>query len=90
MERIVVELDAAKYDAAIRGTPDKPALPEYGDLAFYVKPGATAEGKAAVVVTFTVQLPDGSSARAQAVTTAALIESALGAFRGWREGGHLG
>lgn len=91
MENVTVVIDAGKFDEAVRGgLPDGlPVLQEGRDLAVYVKPGATAGGKAAAVLTFTVQLPDGSFARAQAVTTLALLESLGMAAKGWREGGHV-
>ena len=40
-------------------------------------PGATQGGRPGVVVTFSVRLPDGSFARAQAVTTLANFEVKL-------------
>jgi hypothetical protein len=91
MEHIVVKIDPDAFDRSIRH-PDQSGLPilaEGGDLAVYVKPGATTGGKAGAVLTFTVQLPDGSFARAQCVTTAALLETVGLAMKGWREGGHI-
>jgi len=46
-------------------------------------------GQACAVITFSVELPDGSFARAQAVTSVALLESTLAILRGWQSGGHL-
>lgn len=90
MERFDIALSAEKYDQTVRGGLDAlPVLPEGGDLSAFVKPNATLAGNAMVVLTFTVRLPDGSVARAQAATTAALLEAAGIAIRGWREGGHL-
>lgn len=90
MEHLHVSLDADDYDKAIKGgLDDKPVLPECGDLSFYVKPAATTGGKAGVAITFTVRLPDGSMARAQATTTATLIEMLAGALRGWRLKGDI-
>lgn len=65
MESIRVVLDdAAQFDAAVHGT-----MPECGDLALIAKSNGTVKGAPVVVVTFTVVLPDGTKARAQAVTT---------------------
>lgn len=89
MERVDVALSAEKFDAAVHGDGVVPVLPESGDMAFYIKPRATEGGKPGVVVTFTVQLPDGSQARAQAVTTLANFETVFGCIRGWKSGGHL-
>jgi hypothetical protein len=89
MERSDVALSAEQFDAAVHGDGVVPVLPEGGDLAFYFKPGATAGGKPGVVVTFTVRLPDGSEARAQAVTTLANFETVFACVRGWKSGGHL-
>lgn len=89
MERIDVALSAEKFDAAVHGDGVVPVLPECGDLAFYVKPHATEGGRPAVVATFTVRLPDGSFAKAQAVTTLANFETVFACVRGWKGGGHL-
>lgn len=90
MEHLHVSLSAEDFDKAIHGgLDDKPILPEAGDLAFYVKPNGTVGGRAVVAITFSVQLPDGTMARAQATTTAALIENLAAALRGWRLGDHI-
>lgn len=90
MEMVKLELSPEKFDKAVHGgLDDLRVLPDRADLAVYVKPKATQGGNAGVVLTFTVQLPDGSFARVQTVTTAALLESAGMACRGWREGGHI-
>jgi hypothetical protein len=89
MESVDVALSAEKFDAAVHGNGVDPVLPECGDLAFYVKSNATDGGKPAVVVTFTVRLPDGSLAKAQAVTTLANFETVCACVRGWKSGGYL-
>lgn len=90
MEPIVCSLSASDFDKAVHGGLDSnPVLPECGDLAIYVKPRATVEGRPMAVITFTVQLPDGSMARAQATTTTRLLEAVSSCVKGWREGGHL-
>lgn len=90
MEGIKCEISAEKFDRAIRNVPGEiPVLAEGGDLAVYVKPKGTVEGKACAVITFTVQLPDGTKARAQATTTAALLKQVGLIMRGWEDGGHI-
>lgn len=91
MEVVSISIDPEKFDQAIHGgfRDFLPVLPERGDLAMYVKPKATQGGNAGVCITFTVVLPDGQIARAQAVTTALALESALACIRGWRSGGHI-
>lgn len=61
--------DAAEFDKLVSGE----CLQEGGDIRFVTKSHATQEGRAAVCITFTVKLPDGTLARAQAVTTARLF-----------------
>lgn len=90
MELATIEISPVKFDQALRGgLDDRRVLRECADLAIYFKPGATESGKAGAVITFTVLLPDGTFARAQAVTTAAMLESVGIAVRGWIDGGHL-
>jgi hypothetical protein len=90
MEHLSCELSYDKFDKAVHGgLDDNPVLAERGDLAVYIKPMATVLGNPMAVITFTVQLPDGSFARAQATTTTALLESVAGLIRGWKEAGRL-
>lgn len=89
MERVDCCLSAEKFDQAVHGNGVDPVLPECGDLAFYFKPNVTEGGKPGVVITFGVQLPDGSLARAQVVTTLANFEAVAACVRGWSAGGHL-
>lgn len=90
MESVRVDLSAERYDQAIHGGLDElPILQEGGDLAVFVKPDCTEGGQAGVVITFTVALPDGTMARAQAVTTANLMEQIGQAITGWKMGGHI-
>lgn len=89
MEMLKIVLDDDKFDAAVHGREGPGSLPESGDLAIYVKKKATVGGNAMAVVTFTVQLPDGTKRRAQATTTAANLINALAVLKGWKEGGHL-
>jgi hypothetical protein len=89
VEHLTCKLDPEAFDAAVHGRPGEVVLPEGGDLAFVFKPNATEGGNPGLVVTFTVQLPDGTTARAQAVTTLANFELAAGIVRGWRARGDL-
>lgn len=90
MEHVTCRLDDEMFDKAVHGGLDgNPTLKECGDLAFYFKRKATTGGKPMAVITFTVQLPDGTFARAQAVTTLALLEAVHSCIKGWREGDHL-
>lgn len=74
MEHTNIKVDAARFDEVVHG-----GLPMGRDLEFVVKDGATQEGLPVVAITFSVQLPDGTLARAQAVTTARMVV-ALGRF----------
>lgn len=90
MTSLTCLLDSDLFDKAVHGGLDElPVLPEAGDLAIYAKPNATVNGNGMVVFTFTVQLPDGSMARAQATTTAKLLRTVGAAVAGWIDGGHL-
>ena len=62
-------------------------MPQASDVEIFVKPDATKSGKAAAVITFLVQLPNGQVRRSQAVVTAALLETAASAVSGWRKAG---
>ena len=53
-----------------------------GDLKIITKNDATVGGKPAVMLTFTVQLPDGTMQRVQTVTTAQMFVSAAAAVKG--------
>lgn len=90
MESIQVALDSDLYDKAVHGGLDyKPVLREGGDLSLFVKTGATIGRKAMAVFTFTVQLPDGTLARAQCPTTVANLKNALAIIQGWESDGLL-
>lgn len=65
--------DGKDFDEALKNT-----LPEAGDLKVIVKHDATQGGNSVVMITFTVELPDGTRKRVKAVTTALLfVQSAL-------------
>jgi hypothetical protein len=82
MEALSIQFDDAAFDEIVRNS-----LPEGGDIAFTVKDRGTVSGKPCVVISWTAQLPDGTHARVQAVTTADLIISAAAALRGRTEQG---
>lgn len=89
MEVASIYLDGEGFDKAIHGGLDEhDILPECGDLAFYIKPGATENGKAGVAITFTA-VHKGETVRCQAVTTAALLDALGHAIMGYRDGGHI-
>ena len=80
MEHVVIKLDDGtghEFDEALKGT-----LPDAGDLKVITKNDATVGGKPAVMLTFTVQLPDGTMQRVQTVTTAKMFVSAAAAVKG--------
>lgn len=90
MESIRVVLDSDLFDKAVHGgLDDKPVLKEGGDLSLFIKTGATVGRKAMAVFTFTVQLPDGTLARAQCPTTVTNLKAVLAVIQGWELSGHL-
>lgn len=89
METVVVELDAKKFDEAVKGPSDMPILPEDGKIHIYLKDGATAGDSGAAVITWIVQLPDESFARVQAVTTCKLLVAVGKAIEGYKAAGRL-
>jgi hypothetical protein len=91
MESIPVRLDKDLFDKAVHGGLDiNPVMPEVGDLSVYAKPNATQGCNGMVCITFTVRLPDGTIARAQAVTTAKLFILAGKIVQMWDDVGLLG
>lgn len=68
MQVAQVVFEDARFDSVVKG-----GLPEGGDLEFVLSEKRTVDGAPAVAITFTVELPDGTLARAQTVTTARLI-----------------
>lgn len=76
MESIALSIDPTAFDRCLRAT-NPPSLKDAGDLAIYIKPKATTSLAPAAMLTFTVQLPDGTMARAQTVTTVECLKSAL-------------
>lgn len=78
MEKIDLKLNCPQeFDAVL-----KDCLPECGDLTIITKHAAMESGAAAVMLTFTVRLPDGSLERAQAVTTMKLFRTITQVFQG--------
>lgn len=73
MEQIAIILDKPeKFDEKLRNS-----LPDGGDLEVITKENATVSGAPAVMLTFTVELPDGTFATAQTVTTVKLLQTVL-------------
>lgn len=60
----------------------KNCLPEAGDLMMVTKDNCTASGRPGVMLTFTVELPNGEMRRAQTVVTGRLFALMAAAFRG--------
>jgi len=78
MEKFEIKLNNhLVYDGALKGS-----LPEHGDIAIVTKDGAMESGAAAAMITFSVDLPDGTKQRVQTVTTVKLLLGALAALRG--------
>jgi hypothetical protein len=73
---------AATFDGLVHGTDGVLTLPEGADLVLATKDGATESGLPAAVLAFTVQLPDGRTARARTVLTVRLLIMTLVALRG--------
>lgn len=67
--------NAAEFDKALAGS-----LRDGGDLKIISKSAATSEGRPIVMLTFTVELPDGSHARAQTVVSARIFVNAARAI----------
>jgi hypothetical protein len=92
MENLNISINPDKFDKAVHGGLDAagvPVLVQDGAGDIFVKPNGTVGGKPVAVITFLVKLPDGSTARAQLTTTAALLAMAGGIVKGWSEGGHI-
>lgn len=65
MEHLELQInDIDGFDAVM-----KSSLPDTGDLKIITKDAGTEGGRGIVMFTFTVQLPDGTLARAQTVTS---------------------
>lgn len=64
MEKLEIKINKAeRYDEVI-----KDSLPECGDMEIVTKDAAMVSGRAGVMVTFRVELPDGTLKRVQSVT----------------------
>ncbi len=82
MESIELKLKNAVRFGAVLGD----SLKEHGDLELITKEKATVGGHPAVMhpavmITFTVELPDGTTQRVQAVTTLVALAAAVDAMR---------
>lgn len=88
MDAVDIKLnDEAAFDEAVCG---KDSLPSGSDLQIITKDVATTGGNPGLVFTFTVRLPDGSLARAQATMTYGNFQTLAAALRGrYGPGGFL-
>jgi len=78
MEHVEIKLGQDDFfDQIVRD-----GLPEGGDLVMITKDVATDEGRPAVCLSFTVQLPDGKHAKAQVVTTVRMFQAMAAALVG--------
>ena len=81
MECVIVKPnDVARFDELVHT-----GLPEGRNIEMASKMGATVNGEPAIVVSFTVQLPDGSTARAQAATTLKAFKAGVDTLAGYHE-----
>jgi len=77
MEKLELKLNKPdEWDDAI-----KTSLPDFGDIEIITKHGVTKGGQAGVMLTFTVQLPNGERRRVQTVTTMSLFRTVTSAFQ---------
>lgn len=78
MEQIAIKLDDKEaFDRNLQNS-----LPDGGDLKIITKDNATVGGNPAVMLIFSVRLPDGSLRKAQTVTTMKLLRTVLRALDG--------
>ena len=80
MERIIISNDPERFDELVHN-----GLPEGLDIEIASKAGATANSEPAVVMSFSVQLPDNSIARAQAVTTLKALKAGVDTLVAYHE-----
>lgn len=59
-----------RYDEILKNS-----LPDFGDVEIITKDGGMTSGRGIVMITFSVQLPDGSTARVQTCTSMKLFRS---------------
>lgn len=80
MEGVRIRLaDEDLYDKLCRG-PE--SLRDCGDLMVVTKDSGTEGGRPIVLLTFTVEMPDGTFRRAQTAVTGRLFAGVCAAFRG--------
>lgn len=65
------------FDELVHG-----GLPQASDMTICTKDNGTQSGKPCVVVSFTVQMPDGTFKQVQAVTTVRLLVGFYSAMKG--------
>lgn len=76
MEQLNVQLNGVERFDEVIGS----SLPEGGDLEIITKDAGMKSGNGCVMFTFTVELPDGSRARAQSVTTMRMFRAIANAI----------
>lgn len=76
MEQLHVQLNSVKRFDEVIGN----SLPEGGDLEIITKDAGMKSGNGCVMFTFSVQLPDGTLARAQSVTTMRMFRAIANAI----------
>jgi len=85
MEKVRLLLnDVAEYDKVIANS-----LPEGGDLRIITKDVGMESGRASALFCFTVQLPDGTKATAQAAVTVNTLQTLAAGLNGRYEDGLL-
>lgn len=85
MEALRTKLnDVDRFDEVIRTS-----LPDCGDMEIITKDAGMQSGRGIVMITFSVQLPDGTMARAQSVTTMRMFRAiALAVFSTYSDEGY--
>lgn len=78
MLRLILGQDS-EFDQLVHGAG---ALPQAGDVTIATKDAATQQQRPGAVISFDVQLPDGSVKRAQAVITVRELVGFYSAMRG--------
>lgn len=78
MEHVTISNRPERFDEVVHG-----GLPEGRDLEIVFKHGAMESGAGAVVITFSVQLPDGKVVRCQAVTSCRAFLTAADGIRAY-------
>lgn len=77
MEKLELKINKPElYNAVL-----KDSLPDFGDIEIITKHGVTKAGQAGVMITFSVQMPNGEKKRVQTCTTMSLFRAVTAAFQ---------